>query len=357
MLPGFNHNIRYGELVFHVQTEDSGPGQFAVVTQLFLGGHVLAVERFVYEDLWRLDLDEGRRREALRGRMQAQHKAMLRGLTDGRFDDRIAPFIEPALDGLRVEAQPHQPPPFDSGIPPELLRAAEALPLAPRALSASVASAQPVAPSATGPRTSVLRPPRSSVEGLDEINVDGLVDHIDEWNDGAERAPPDGRRRPPPSSSDTIVDARLPAALRAAQERLRQRTTPSDPARSRPTPSSIRRVEVRDLRPPPDRSAGPPHREAPDEAPDEATAQTRPASPPTEKGRPSIPSNDQTMLEIDPLALKRAMAQQRARLEAQKKNRPSQDLEPTRRAPPAQPEVVSEPSLDEVIMGYLKDQD
>jgi hypothetical protein len=63
------------------------------------------------------------------------------------------------------------------------------------------------------------------------------------------------------------------------------------------------------------------------------------------------------MLEIDPLALKQAMARQRAQLEAQKKSRGSQDLEPTRRDRPSEPEVVAEPSLDEVIMSYLKDQD
>lgn len=356
MLPGFNHNIRHRETVFHVQTEDSGPGQFSVVTQLFLDGHVLAVERFRYDDLWSTSLEEGERREALRNRMQDQHKGMLRRLVDGQLDDRIVPFLAGRTTRDTEEVGP-DPAAFDGALPPELLASAEAVPVAPPEPPSSFA----------GARTSVLRPPDGSVE-LGEISVEGLVDNLEEWSEptrpahAAERAeeptprdpvdaPPPGRippmRRPMPSAQDTIVDARLPAALRAAQQRLQQQGAappprfPPTPGASRPTP--VRRVEVRDMRP-----------REPDPSATGATGTGRSMPPRT---RPNIPTNDKTMLEIDPIALKQAMARQRAQMEAQKKQRASQDLEPTRRDPPAQPEVVSEPSLDDVIMSYLKDQD
>lgn len=332
MLPGFNHNIRHREIVFHVQTEDSGPGQYAVVTQLFLSGHVLAVERFRYDDLWSLDLDEAERRAALKGRMQEQHKTMLRRLTEGHFDDRLEPFIGSATgDTEEVTPPPETEAAFDGALPPEILRASESLPEAPRTLPAPA----PRASSTLGARTSVLRPPSPSSE-LQEISVDGLVDNLEEWSDPT--SPPRPSPRSMPSAQDTIVDAQLPAALRAAQERLRQQgsSPPSgSPGRGAAT---FRRVEVRDVR-----NTTPPPRP--------------PAASAPPRGRPNIPTNDKTMLEIDPIALKQAMARQRAQMEAQRKGRASEDLEPTRRERPAEPEVVAEPSLDEVIMSYLKDQD
>jgi hypothetical protein len=337
MLPGFNHNIRYREIVFHVQTEDSGPGQYMVVTQLFLGGHVLAVERFRYDDLWGLNLDDQERRAALKGRMQEQHKAMLRRLTEGHLDDRVEPFMGSTTgDTEEVTPTPEPDYAFDDALPAEILRAAEPLPVAPPALPDPAAAA-----SARGARTSVLRPPSPSSAELREISVEGLVDNLEEWSAPPVRADPHtAQPRPAPSAQDTIVDARLPAALRAAQERLRKQAASRPPASPGRGAATFRRVEVRDARPP-----TPPPRAAP----------TTPPSPP--RGRPNIPTNDKTMLEIDPLALKQAMARQRAQLEAQKKSRGSQDLEPTRRDRPSEPEVVAEPSLDEVIMSYLKDQD
>ena len=340
MLPGFNHNIRYREIVFHVQTEDSGPGQYMVVTQLFLGGHVLAVERFRYDDLWGLDLDDQERRAALKGRMQEQHKTMLRRLTEGHYDDRVALFSGASTgDTEEVTPAPETDYAFDDGLPAEILRAAEALPEAPSTLPAA-AAVTPAGPHGT--RTSVLRPPAPSSVELEEIAVEGLVDNLEEWSEPPPRSDPNAvRPRAAPSAQDTIVDARLPAALRAAQERLRQQAANQPAASPGRGAATFRRVEVRDVR-----STTPPPNEPPASAP---------RIPP--RGRPNIPTNDKTMLEIDPLALKQAMARQRAQLEAQKKSRASQDLEPTRRDRPAEPEVVAEPSLDEVIMSYLKDQD
>jgi hypothetical protein len=56
------------------------------------------------------------------------------------------------------------------------------------------------------------------------------------------------------------------------------------------------------------------------------------------------------MLEMDPLALREALAKQRAKLEAQRKKTPTPKESESRI-------VVSEPSLDEVIMSYLKDEE
>ena len=48
MIPGLNHNIRYREMVFHVQTEDSGLSRCQLTTHIFYEGSVIAHERTPY---------------------------------------------------------------------------------------------------------------------------------------------------------------------------------------------------------------------------------------------------------------------------------------------------------------------
>lgn len=94
MLPGYNHNVRYKDRVFHVQTEDNGLAQPRLITQVFIDGHVIALEKSEYADV--LALDERARMEAVRGRMQDQHKRLLKQLVGGAYDDKIARYLNPA---------------------------------------------------------------------------------------------------------------------------------------------------------------------------------------------------------------------------------------------------------------------
>ncbi len=90
MLTGFNTNVRYRGLGFHVQTEDGGRNRPRIVTHLFREGRILASLRTDYGDL--LDPkepDSADVEEAIRDLMQEQHKEMLRRLTRGEFDARI----------------------------------------------------------------------------------------------------------------------------------------------------------------------------------------------------------------------------------------------------------------------------
>ena len=317
MLPGFNHNIRHRGRVFHVQTEDNGLADPRIVTQLFLDGHVLAVERAGYADL----VQGGKAHPTrLRERMQTQHKNMLKKLAEGGFDGLLAGFAAAA-----PKAPVHA---VDQALGPAVLAAAEQLPVA------EVAWAQPMprAGSSSGPRTSILRPETSFPEEIEDIPLDDLVDNLEEWEGPTTAEPPAAPAGPPrrkhATTQDTLVDVRLPAALRAAQERLKAQAMGQEP----PQPS-IRKVAIR-----------------PNVAKERDTRDRdrtlRDESPP--RRAPSrIPSNDQTMLEIDPAALKAAMARQRARLEAQRSEGDGK----------GKPLVVSEPSLDDVIMNYLEDDD
>jgi hypothetical protein len=85
-LLGYNHNVKYGGHIFHVQTEDSGPGNPHLFTHLFFEGSILASKRGQY--------DPETPEEEVRSMMQVQHKAILKELKQMVFDERISRFFE-----------------------------------------------------------------------------------------------------------------------------------------------------------------------------------------------------------------------------------------------------------------------
>jgi hypothetical protein len=78
---GYNHNVRYRGLVFHVQTEDSGIVNPHLFTHLFHGGVIVSTRKLVYDP----DADDG----VVKSLMQAQHKAVMKELRRGLFDEKI----------------------------------------------------------------------------------------------------------------------------------------------------------------------------------------------------------------------------------------------------------------------------
>ncbi len=80
---GFNHNVKYGSRVYHVQTEDSGLPHAHYITHLFVGGNIVASTKTSYADK-AVDVDLAK---TVRSLMEAQHKQMLKRLVSGEFDD------------------------------------------------------------------------------------------------------------------------------------------------------------------------------------------------------------------------------------------------------------------------------
>jgi len=84
MVLGFNHNVRYKGEVFHVQTEDSGVAAPHIITLLYRGGVILASKKTNYADILKIEnLDT-----VVEELMKDQHKAMMRRLKAGEFDQR-----------------------------------------------------------------------------------------------------------------------------------------------------------------------------------------------------------------------------------------------------------------------------
>ena len=117
---GFNHNVKYGPRVYHVQTEDSGLPHAHYITHLFVGGNIVASLKSSYVDLVDAEPDLPK---AVRILMEAQHKAMLKRLISGEFNDLAerlaAPHYEPGVlatgqtgpEAVNTGAAPPPPPP------------------------------------------------------------------------------------------------------------------------------------------------------------------------------------------------------------------------------------------------------
>jgi hypothetical protein len=111
---GYNHNLRYGGRVFHVQTEDSGTAYARLYTHLFFEGTILSSKKQEY--------DPEASEDAVRGLMQKLHKTMIRELTRGEHNARINAFFaargESALLPPPATAAPAEAPAPEPAPPP-----------------------------------------------------------------------------------------------------------------------------------------------------------------------------------------------------------------------------------------------
>ena len=85
MLSGFNTNVRHRSILFHVQSEDSGRNHPHVITHLYHGGTILASDKTSYAD----QVEAADLPAVVKALMERQHKAVLRRLVSGDFDDLI----------------------------------------------------------------------------------------------------------------------------------------------------------------------------------------------------------------------------------------------------------------------------
>lgn len=97
MITGFNTDVKFRGLVYHVQTEDKGKVNPLIETLIYKGGEILASRRLPYSELVR---DSPAEAEATIGRlMEEQHKAMILEVKRGAF----APPEEPRPEDLSLD--------------------------------------------------------------------------------------------------------------------------------------------------------------------------------------------------------------------------------------------------------------
>lgn len=178
MIPGYNHNVKYKERIYHVQTEDSGVENPHIITHLFVGGNIIESRKTSYADIVKSE----RLKEMLVELMQDQHKAMLRDLIGGRLDARLversvnaATLNGPAPLNVEAGAQHRASvfggPSIDTGPVPQQRRGTPPAPVAPRGAPSQPpplqrpsavpppATARPTGPTGVPPITRGVPPP------------------------------------------------------------------------------------------------------------------------------------------------------------------------------------------------------
>ena len=128
---GFNHNVKYGPRVYHVQTEDSGLPHAHYITHLFVGGNIVASMKTSYAE----KAADPNLNAVVRSLMEGQHKVMLKRLVAGEFNEMAerlaAQHYDPGVlaDGTNTAAYVNTSPtaPAATPRPPPAAR-----PMAPR---------------------------------------------------------------------------------------------------------------------------------------------------------------------------------------------------------------------------------
>ncbi len=83
MITGYNTDVRHGNRIFHVQTEDKGQANPKIETLIYVGGEILDSYRLPYEDLI---ASPPVSESAIQERMDDQHRAVIRDIKNGKYD-------------------------------------------------------------------------------------------------------------------------------------------------------------------------------------------------------------------------------------------------------------------------------
>jgi len=89
MITGYNTDVRHGETVLHVQTEDKGLANPFIESLVYVGGQVLASKRAGYAEL----LAEGKDEKEIVALMDHQHRTMIAAIRHGKLDGKLAALL------------------------------------------------------------------------------------------------------------------------------------------------------------------------------------------------------------------------------------------------------------------------
>ena len=83
MITGFNTDVEYQGVTYHIQTEDKGMETPLILSLVYNRGTILASKRSPYDDLLSAEFDE----KVLAERLQKQHKLICAAVRTGRIED------------------------------------------------------------------------------------------------------------------------------------------------------------------------------------------------------------------------------------------------------------------------------
>jgi hypothetical protein len=159
VISGFNTDIKVGETVFHVQTEDKGEKSRLVLSLIYDRGTILASKRVSYDDVFKGgDFDEIK----LADHLNRQHQLICAAVSAGRIED-----LKKMTDKARAKANAAPEPATTNGQP---AFTAPPVPSVP-----SIPSAPPVPTPSDIAAETPIRPPVEQPfvpEELDDIIID-----------------------------------------------------------------------------------------------------------------------------------------------------------------------------------------
>jgi hypothetical protein len=102
MSSGFNTDVRVGDQVFHVQTEDRGPSHPAIDTAVYQNGRVLLRRSSTYREF---AASAEFSPEGVRQRVEAQHRAIIQELRSGNVGASAPPAAEKPKNSGGIQVQ------------------------------------------------------------------------------------------------------------------------------------------------------------------------------------------------------------------------------------------------------------
>ncbi len=176
MITGYNTDVRHGEVVFHVQTEDKGTANPFIESLVYVGGQVLASKRASYADL----LAEGREEKEIVAFMDHQHRTMIAAIRHGKLDAKLAAMSAGRQTGQYPAYETPMAParPVSGPLPVATPLAAGGETVARPAPAPPVAAAAP-APAAPAPPSPRPRPPAPE-RTLDQVILEYLTSEADQ---------------------------------------------------------------------------------------------------------------------------------------------------------------------------------
>lgn len=94
MITGYNTDVRYQDLVLHVQTEDKGHANPFIESLIYYGGQVVVAKRASYAEL----LQNAGGDQAVLAFMDRQHRSMIQAIRDGKYDEKIRAYAPEKAD-------------------------------------------------------------------------------------------------------------------------------------------------------------------------------------------------------------------------------------------------------------------
>ena len=178
VITGFNTDIEYNGVTYHVQTEDKGVETPLILSLVYDRGTILASKRSPYDDLLSGGLDE----KQLAERLQKQHKLICAAVKAGRIEDLKRMTMresESKRKGLVAQKEVKIAPPVASSAPPEIKKTEIRREQMPRSPDPVAPKPQPFNPRLEINSPSVVpieAPPRQFEESVIEIPMSVLDD-------------------------------------------------------------------------------------------------------------------------------------------------------------------------------------